>query len=271
MDSSGNMSAATDADGTTINYAANVLSVVAPTSATITATTYTVPTSNLNNTSFFNCVSNAIAATMPTPVGISGRVYRLKKTDTTLNAVTITTAAGTIINNGAAITPTANTPGEEWELVSDGTNWQVTNHKCNTAPTAYVPGVTGAVISSSNLYTWRLGRFLFGQGLIAFTSTAGGTGTINIGFGGTSGNVNIDLSITGASAIVCGYYSTSLAGQNSQSPMMIVNQNTLLGFVYPTVNYSAHTGVDLAPFNTMAGAGNYMTMEFKVPISGWFD
>lgn len=69
-------------------------------------------------------LANAAAApftvTLPTPVGIAGRRYTVKKIDATANAVTIATAAGTI--DGAA-TASTSTQYASFDFVSDGANW----------------------------------------------------------------------------------------------------------------------------------------------------
>jgi hypothetical protein len=63
-----------------------------------------------------------LTVTLPTPVGISGRVYDIKKIDSTSNAVTVTAAAGTI--DGAA-TQVLYLQYTNLEVISDGKNYQI--------------------------------------------------------------------------------------------------------------------------------------------------
>lgn len=61
-----------------------------------------------------------VTITLPTPVGITGRRYTVKKIDATANAVTIATAAGTIDGAATKVTTVQYT---SFDFVSDGANW----------------------------------------------------------------------------------------------------------------------------------------------------
>ncbi len=232
----------------------------------VTAASSGVGASNV--TRFYDNSGGANSDIIPTAVGIAGSTVRLVKTDATLNAETITSAGG---NMGGFSTITLNTPGEVWELTSDGTNWKITGHHTRTAPANFVPGLGGMTYSSGNFYSWREGRWLCVQGLFAISASSGATATVQVGFNGAAANVSIDLAVTGSSSIVVGGYSTNLNGQNTQGQVMVVNNATLVAMTYPGPSYPTHTGVDTVLGSVIAGAGNYVTMEFKVPISGWFD
>jgi hypothetical protein len=65
----------------------------------------------------------AYDVTLPTAVGIAGQVFTIKKTDASVNAVTVRPQAGQIIDAGGSYALTA-----QWQfvtVVSDGTNWQI--------------------------------------------------------------------------------------------------------------------------------------------------
>lgn len=64
----------------------------------------------------------AFTVTLPTPVGIKGKTYTVKRLNAGANAVTIGTAAGLI--DGAATQALA-AQYAKLTMVSDGTNWQV--------------------------------------------------------------------------------------------------------------------------------------------------
>lgn len=277
IDNSGNMSAAQIPTAQIADLAVTDAKIasqtITPDKAAVSASTvvfsgspYTILPTDLMV--FYNATGGPMITVLPTPVGIDGRVIRLKKIDSTTNGVTINTAAGSVIDS-SVITPLLNTPGEEWEVTSDGTNWQVTNHKTRTPPVAYVPGVSNFTVSSSNLLTWREGKFLYCVGLFATSASTGGTGLLQVGFNGLSGNVLIDQSLMGLSSLVIGYYLGSHSTGNIQGAMLYVNNNTSVGFgnselVFPTNGANVAT-----PGNAVSGPGEYCTVEFKVPIVGW--
>ncbi|MFH0754494.1 MAG: hypothetical protein V2A70_08015, partial [Candidatus Omnitrophota bacterium] len=66
--------------------------------------------------------AGAVTITLPDPSGIKGRVYDIKKTDASANALNINTAAGNI--DGSASVSTT-TPNASFTIVTDGTNWWV--------------------------------------------------------------------------------------------------------------------------------------------------
>jgi hypothetical protein len=68
-----------------------------------------------------NAVSGAITVTLPTAVGIPGKVYIIKKTDSSSNAVTVaTTSSQTIDGSTTKILPAQY---NSVQVISDGANW----------------------------------------------------------------------------------------------------------------------------------------------------
>lgn len=79
-----------------------------------------------------NAASAAITVTLPTAVGIGGRIFSVKKTDTSSNLVTLaTTSSQTIDGETTAEISSAYT---SLAVVSDGANWHILM--------AYEPGAT---------------------------------------------------------------------------------------------------------------------------------
>jgi hypothetical protein len=71
--------------------------------------------------------TNPFTVTLYTAVGNTGKVLRIKKTDSTLaNIITIDGNASETIDGN--LTVTLNTQNEEFTIVSDGSNWQVISH-----------------------------------------------------------------------------------------------------------------------------------------------
>lgn len=112
----------------------------------------------------------AFTVTLPTASGNSGKriVVKVSHATTTWHlAATVDGNASETID-GATTFPLY-TPGEELEIVSDGTNWRINNHKIPTARSTtavHTPGaVTTAPTEPSNAthniyYYWREGRWL---------------------------------------------------------------------------------------------------------------
>lgn len=164
-----------------ISSSSSTLSVVSKT-ANYTATT-------ADDVILVNDTSGDITITLPTAVGNSGKVFRVKKTvdgvtttrSTTIHAVSSQTIDGLV--NRALITL-----NEEYEIVSDGANWRILNHKCdtdwvNTGPNGISstgsPGPTKGVTAIDNLWWRRVGsnieiRIEYQQS--ATTGSAAGTG-----------------------------------------------------------------------------------------------
>lgn len=101
----------------------------------------------------------AFTVTLPTAVGVAGKQYIIKKTDTTYNAVTIATTSSQTIDG--VTTRLLSTQKEEFTLTSDGTNWQITDHYILTILPAYTPVIVGGGGGTVN-YTacYRQGIFL---------------------------------------------------------------------------------------------------------------
>lgn len=219
---------------------------------------------------FFDASGGAITANLMSPVGVGGRTFKLKKTDSTLSVVTIGTLAGTI--DGAS-SITLNTVGEEYEVVSDGSNWQITNHKTRTAPVAFPLTIQGfAAVASSNMLSWRDGQWLYIQGSFSVSGGATANGRMSIGFNGANQNISINTSLLGASNLTAGRYAAYNVSANNHQGQIVylgnVTQQVAFGPVTNTTNVNALSETDM---NTIigAGGGEYITVDFRLPISGW--
>jgi hypothetical protein len=178
-----------DADPTSALYAATkqyvdtttagvrVLSVVSK------VTTYTATTSD----DVILCSGSAFTVTLYTASGNTGRHLVLKKTDSTLTNIITIDGAGTETIDGA-LTKTLNTQYESYEIYSDGTNWLVKEHKCDTSWfDAGTITVTGTSVNPSKATTpdidkviWRRvgdnAEIIWKYRQSSTTGTASGTG-----------------------------------------------------------------------------------------------
>ena len=70
-----------------------------------------------------NCTAGVITVNLPTAVGIAGKIYHIKKTDSTASAVTVDPAGAETVDDGATLT--ISFQNETWTVQSDGTNWRL--------------------------------------------------------------------------------------------------------------------------------------------------
>ena len=94
---------------------------IAPRYAATTVTT----TATISTATYTRCNSSggAFTVTLPTAVGITGRVYMVKKVDSSANAVTVDADGSETIDGAASYALTA-----QWDsvtVVSNGTNWEI--------------------------------------------------------------------------------------------------------------------------------------------------
>lgn len=70
-----------------------------------------------------NATAGAITVNLPTAVGITGRTYHIKKTDSSANAVTIDPNGSETVDGSS--TKAINVQYTSYTVVSDGTNWHI--------------------------------------------------------------------------------------------------------------------------------------------------
>lgn len=78
-----------------------------------------------------NATSGPLTFTLPSAVGLEGREFKIKKTDTSANAITINTSSSQTIDGGPTVSLAS-----QWQylnVVSDGTNWLILNTTGNWA------------------------------------------------------------------------------------------------------------------------------------------
>lgn len=118
----------------------------APTWQTLN-TTIQVKTSNYTATFVDDLIlcsnsGSGFTVTLPTAVGIDGKVITIKKTDAPLASVITIDGNGSETIDGA-LTVKCNTQNETYVLCASGGNWQILDHKCDTNWSAYTLLITG--------------------------------------------------------------------------------------------------------------------------------
>ncbi len=70
-----------------------------------------------------NATSAGFTVTLPTAIGVTGIEYTIKKTDSSINLVTIATTSSQTIDG--ITTKTLGTQYASITVISDGANWQI--------------------------------------------------------------------------------------------------------------------------------------------------
>lgn len=230
---------------------------------TIAATNYLV----LND-----CTAGAITNTLPAASTSVGKIYKIKKVDSTFNAVTVARAGSdTIIDVASGLTSTTlNTQGEEIEIIgATSSTWQVLSRKIPSIVTAYTP--TGAWVANTT-YTgfWkRLGDSIECEILAATTgvpTTAALTASLPSG-----------LTIDTAKLTT----TTSLLLSTDARALDAAVQNYILGVFYSSTTVVSFATLNAAGTNLVEGnqvnqaapfsfnTGDSVWCRFTVPVSGW--
>ena len=88
---------------------------------TVTASSDTLD--GTNHTVLCDCTSNAITINLPAISGITGRIYNIKKTDSTINAVTVDGSGSETIDGG--LTAIINNQYESIQLQVSASEWSI--------------------------------------------------------------------------------------------------------------------------------------------------
>lgn len=96
-----------------------------------------------------NASGGAFTLTLPAAAGLAaGRVYTLKKTDSSANAIAIATTSGQTIDGAASLALSLSRQWQYVQVVSDGSNWQVIDGTALLSTTAGDFQPSGAVGSA---------------------------------------------------------------------------------------------------------------------------
>jgi hypothetical protein len=111
-----NINAACSATAIKISAIAGYLNVTNNTATTLTLAAGT------HDVVINDATSAGITITLPTAVGITGKVFHIKKKDSSANTVTIATTSSQTIDGST--TQVISVQYRSWSVVSDGANWQ---------------------------------------------------------------------------------------------------------------------------------------------------
>lgn len=288
-----------------VMYAASSTSIASTAAGTtgqvLTATTSSVPTwttptlpnpvvqsftttGNHSITSAMDIIlcSNAVMTVVlpDATVAANQKYYTIKKTDASLaNIITFNTVSSQTISSGtssyASGTEMCFTEGETWVVFSDGSNWQVETHTCNTDPVAYTPTITGGSLTANNMYSFRRGAYLCIKGAFNGYSAAASAASMTIGFNGTSAPSGLAIVNLGGANTTIGLWAGSLA-QGASGNMLYNQTTTIVGFGNPmylgggTV-MTQETNATEVWTSAGSGAATTVTVTLEIQIAGWLN
>jgi hypothetical protein len=220
---------------------------------TLTATDSTVT---------FDASGASRTATLPTAVGASGTVYVIKKIDSsTTNTVTLATTSAQTIDGIASGTLKLATQYESITVESDGANWLILDHKCDTSWTAYTPTCTGFGTVSNLSGQWmRSGDSIYIR--VQFTA---GTSTA------TEARVSLPYTSAGSPTIA----SIQLIGSWTLDTSFGAASTLLIETSVAYVTFGRQDGTDAGltkiQGNGFPSSNQKMSLQSgPIPIANWF-
>lgn len=227
--------------------------------------TYTATTSDA--VILVDGTSTAFTVNLYTAVGNAGRRLRIKRTDGTFaNAITIDPNGSETIDGST--TKTLYTQYEEWDLVSDGSNWISLNHYISPLPFSVT--FTGSWVSNTTYSATchRIGRFpRFDVGI----SCSGAPTSANLTLTAPTG---ITFTTTGSDSGPLGKiigYGSANDDAGTEYPVVVkyVNSSTVsVHALNASGTYASQTAVTQAvPFTF--GNNDGLRLRFEVLVSGW--
>lgn len=225
-------------------------------------TTYTAATSD----DVILASGSAFTITLYAASGNSGKVLRIKKTDSSLtNVITIDGNSSETIDG--ALTTTLNTQYEELTIICDGSNWHILDRSYPSVWVAYTPTFTGfGTVSGVSFYSRRVGDSLEVHGVFTSGTSTAVQAQITLGFNGTNANVTSagTTKISSSFLVVgSGAYATAAA-----SNFYAVVQPSV-GYLNFGLSASGSAGFAAANGSALLASGQVFSFYATVPISGW--
>lgn len=257
----------TSAGGTSAPTWANAVANLAVTAKT---SNYTLLTSDDVVTG--DSSGGAFTLTLPTAVGNTGKVFTLKKIDTSFLQITVATTSSQTIDG--VTTTTLATRYETLVLISDGANWMVRERSYPTI----VPGLTitytgfGSISEAESVGT-RRGKYLVLNGYFKVGTPTAANPSINF----TNTGLSTDTSAIFSSrryrvgTILRALASTSNTIPNVNNgdwPVYISQTGGSSFFITNTTNGTADMYVSSLG-SSISSVGDFMNYELEIPITGW--
>lgn len=257
---SGNTISSSPVTSTELGYLAGVTSSIQTQlnslggnlSVTSKTANYTATTSD--DVILCDASGGAFTITFYSASGNTGKQIRIKKTDSSFNAVTL-----------SGPTSSLNTQGESVVYVSDGTNWQLISRAIPSIRTSYTPTVVGAGTVSDNVaYYDRRGTNLVVNAHFTAGTPSGSTATFSLP-SGLTGNSGIGFPI-----VLGRMYRDTTNTSNVKDLSVVAGTGDIT-----TVNFSfPEYALGFSPIASQLGnvvfvSGNFYFIEFSIRIVGW--
>jgi len=230
-------------------------------SITVANTPYALSTST--DVVLVSASGGAVEVDLPTASGNSGKVFRIKKTDSSSNAVTVD-PSGTQTIDGVSTSRTLNTQYEEITIVSDGSNWQLVDFTYPQKWTSYTPtvGNLGAGSTSANAAFWRrVGDSIEVYGYFLKDATPGsGASAVSVTLPNSYSVDTAKLPTSGGYRNAIGFGWTDVGFYQVHGVVYDASTSTVNFVEDGQTTYV--TGADI-------GASETLAYRFTLPISGW--
>lgn len=213
-----------------------------------------------------NAASGAFTVTLYAASGNSGRRITLKKTDSTLNQVTIE-GNGTETIDGA-LNKKLSTQYETITLECDGSNWYIDSRSGTVTPwVAYTPTFTGfGTASSVSMWSRRNGDQLEVRGKFTCGTNTSTEARMSLGFNGSDQPSGLTSDSTKVTSI-------QLAGPFAYNITAVATLNMLIesGVAYLTFGAQNASNAGLTKLNGNAVVTNNQPISIlaAIPVTGW--
>lgn len=210
-----------------------------------------------------SALSAPYTLTLPSPVGIQGKTFDILMATTANNLVTISPAAGSILDSvNSYANVTLNTGGEKWSFISDNVNYRVLRHFTDTPWIGYPIATSGlgTPASAVGLYQ-RRGNCLN----IQFMITAGTVSGVTARFNMPNGLVADPSAVP--SITLVGSHAQTGAGAAMYTVLAQPSDNCLYWSLQTGTQAGLATQVGTSLFSTGETFAGY---AFNVPIQGWY-
>jgi hypothetical protein len=237
-------------DGTTIVYGFPNPGVSSKTGA------YTI----LATDNYLKGDSSSGIFTFTLPAAASGNAskrYIIKKTDSSLNAITIT---------DGTLTTTLNTQNECIELFSTGSAWEIVRRSIPSVYTAYTPSFIGWGTTTNIVFNWkRIGAAMEVIGKYTCGSTTGTVGEISFPSGVTAAGIGI---LNGYNAV--GIFAQNRANIGGEKMYNAIIDNGATSAKFSSMSEAGgNYPLTPQPPNFAFGSGQDVSVRFVVPVLGW--
>lgn len=242
-------------------FSAALLAVTSKT-ANYTATT-------ADNVILCDSTSAAFTITLYTAAGNTGRKLIIKKTDSSVNAVTIDGDGSETIDGST--TTTLNTQNETLVIFSDGTNWQIEERRI---PSAWATdtgfSTAGPTTSSTSFKSRRVGDSLEVLGKLTFSGAGAGAISVTLAGSRTIDTAKLMTLVTNQTPLDGRASLYDISAVTSYLTMPTYNAADTMRF-YNTTGATGSTNGGATGAAQPITIANTDTLEFfvRLPITGW--